>query len=258
MNALPKFTLGGYRDLLLLLRDQGARFSPMSKIEKSACGDVFLRHDIDISLELALPMARLERGLGIASTYYILLSGPYNPLSASSISAMKELVSLGHDLGLHYDLTLYPHDEKSASLKLSREIDILGEASGVKIETIVMHAPFLGHSDIFEGSTEWVNPTFFQKNNPRLMYVSDSCRAWRDKSLLDYLNGKPETDRLLLNVHPESWLAERSVHRLTYLEKILLPMTLEPTRRYLMETVRPVWQSHVGPVSGYGDEDEDE
>lgn len=256
MDTFPKFTMAGYRDLLVALLKGGAQFSPMTKIRNSAAGDVFLRHDLDISIELSLPMARLEQELGVTSTYYVLLSGHYNPLSAASASAMRELIRLGHDLGLHYDLSLYPNEGYAALARLSREVDLLAEISGASIDTIVMHEPYRGHYDFFENHKKLINPAFYQKNNAGLMYVSDSCRAWRDKSLLYYLCGESSKDRLLLNIHPEVWLADKAQHRLTYLENTLLPKLLEPTRRYFMETTRSVWKTHIGPTNGYGDEDE--
>lgn len=256
MDTLPKFTLAGYRGLIAALLDRGARFSPMNRIATPEIGDVYLRHDVDISLELALPMARVEQELGVASTYYVLLSGPYNPLSSTSIAAIREMTRLGHRLGLHYDLSLYPEEGDAALSKLSREAGLLADISGCAIETIVMHEPYRGQLDLFEASTRWINPSFHQKNDPELLYVSDSCRAWRDQSLLHYLRGESAKSRLLLNVHPEVWIAERPQHRLTYLERTLLPSLLEPTRRHFMEKTRAVWQTHFAAVNGYGDEDE--
>lgn len=256
MTCFPKFTLKSYAELLRALAATGAEFRPVSVMGQAAAKDVFLRHDIDFSLELALPMARVEHELGISSTYYVLLSGPYNPCSAESVSAMKELASMGHNLGLHYDLSLYPMDPASARQRLALEINFLRALAGVPIETIVMHEPFRGQDDLFSASADWVNPTFYQKSDSQLLYVSDSCRAWRDDSLIRYLQGSMEKNRLLLNTHPESWLSNVSQNRITYLEQTLLPKTLESTQRYFTERVRHLWQTHVGAVSGYGDEDE--
>jgi hypothetical protein len=256
MKCLPKFNLSAYSDLLIELRDKGARFRPICDIVKPESKDVFLRHDLDFSLELSLPMAKIEHELGISGTYYVLLSGPYNPCSAVSVQAMQELILLGHKLGLHYDLSLYPVDKDAARKRILHEIAFLSELSGATVDTIVMHEPSRGQQDLFETTSEWINPTFYQKNNPHLMYVSDSCRAWRDDSILSYVNDEAAQKALLLNTHPESWLAKGSQHRLTYLEETLLPKVLLPVQRYFKERVRHSWQTHVGPVGGFGDEDE--
>jgi len=169
---------------------------------------------------------------------------------------MKKLREMGHEIGLHYDLSLYPDDPVLARKRLDSEVAFLQEISGGDVKTIVMHEPSRGHEDFFLDAPGYINPTYFQKTNPDLLYISDSCRAWRDMSLCEYLSGQSAMTCLMLNTHPESWLADRPQHRITYLEKTLLPKVLEPTQRYFLESVRNAWKTHVGPVNGYGDSDE--
>lgn len=256
MNLLPAFSINGYRELIKGLAASGCVFESINLIDVSRPKCVFLRHDVDFSLELTLPVAEAEYSLGVSSCYYVLLGGPYNPCSAASINAMRKLREMGHEIGLHYDLSLYPDESVLARKRLEREIAFLQELSGGEVSTIVMHEPSRGHEDFFLDVPGYINPTYFQRANPDLLYVSDSCRAWRDLSLCDYLNGSSEKSCLMLNTHPESWLADMPQHRITYLEKTLLPKVLEPTQRYFLETVRNAWQTHVGPVNGYGDSDE--
>lgn len=256
MDLLPVFSIGGYVNLINELIGLGCNFYSINRIDDPQSKNIFLRHDVDFSLELTLPVAEVEYKLGVSSCYYVLLSGPYNPCSAASINAMKKIREMGHEIGLHYDLSLYPDDPRLARKRLDREVDFLQQLSGGEVSTIVMHEPSRGHEDFFLDVPGYINPTYFQRTNPDLLYVSDSCRAWRDLSLCEYLNGQSEKSCLMLNTHPESWLADRPQHRITYLEKTLLPKVLEPTQRYFLEAVRNAWQTHVGPVSGYGDSDE--
>ena len=249
------FTLSGYHGLLSELKAANGNFRSIQHIDEPSPGDVFLRHDIDFSVELALPMARVESQLGVPACYYVLLSAPANPCTSNSIAAMQELRSLGHEIGLHYDLSSYPSDPDRALARLEREAAFLSDLSGGEVNSIVMHEPFRGHQDLFEQTSRWVNPTRAQKNDTTMMYVSDSCRAWRDKSILDYLSGASAKNKLLLNTHPESWLAIGGMHRLTYLESVLLPRVQEPSSRYFLETVKRLWTTHVGPTSGFGDSD---
>lgn len=253
---VPSFNLFGYSELIKSLVDFGCAFRSVSCIGFPRSKDVFLRHDVDFSLELALPVAEVEREFGVRSCYYVLLSGPYNPCSAASINAMRKLREMGHEIGLHYDLSLYPDKPVHARERLEKEVSFLQELSGGEVSTIVMHEPSRGHKDFFLDVPGYINPTYFQKTNPDLLYVSDSCRAWRDLSLCEYLKGQSGKTCLMLNTHPESWLADRPQHRITYLETTLLPKVLEPTQRYFLESVRNAWQTHVGPVNGYGDSDE--
>lgn len=110
MALLPSFNMIGCSELIEELARLGCNFKSINHINCSESKDVFLRHDVDFSLDLTLPIAELEHKLGVRSCYYVLLSGPYNPCSAASVNAMKKLREMGHEIGLHYDLSLYPED----------------------------------------------------------------------------------------------------------------------------------------------------
>ena len=61
---------------------------------------LFLRHDVDISVEPALNMAKLEHKYGISSTYYFQIAGVFYNM-VSYIGDLKEILSMGHKIGLH-------------------------------------------------------------------------------------------------------------------------------------------------------------
>lgn len=65
-------------------------------------GDLFLRHDVDLSLDAALRLARLEFQLGARATYFLMTESVfYNLGSEEGRSAIAELRELGHAVGLH-------------------------------------------------------------------------------------------------------------------------------------------------------------
>ena len=75
--------------------------------EMDACKKLIVfRHDVDISLENALKFARLEKSLGIQSTYFIRVSAKYNIMFYPNITILREIVNLGHEIGLHYTLDI--------------------------------------------------------------------------------------------------------------------------------------------------------
>jgi hypothetical protein len=68
---------------------------------------LFLRHDIDLSLEDALAMAELEHAHGIKATYLLMTrSNFYNLASPAGLDAVARLRDLGHWVGHH---ALHPH-----------------------------------------------------------------------------------------------------------------------------------------------------
>ena len=73
-----------------------------------------LRHDIDMSPQQALEIARIEAGLGIRATYTVLLTGEfYNPFEASTRALLREIKALGHDIGLHFDAAYYRIEDET-------------------------------------------------------------------------------------------------------------------------------------------------
>ena len=71
-----------------------------------------LRHDIEFSVDRALILARIEKELGVISTYTVQLrNNTYNALSQKNIEAIQEIESMGHYIGLHQNPPTMGDDE---------------------------------------------------------------------------------------------------------------------------------------------------
>jgi hypothetical protein len=219
---------------------------PVEEISDPGDGQVlYLRHDVDLHITGIDQIGRIEAQFGASATYYIPLTMPFNPLYPRNATILRELVAMGHRLGLHYDLTAYPEGELNARARLDREAAALGEISGVMPRTICLHNPSVHGEDRFRVVDGYINP-----HDPRyadgLLYISDSCRAWRDEELLRCFGESPP-QRLLLNTHPELWLGGFDEDREMFLEGTLLENALEQPRAYLDE-VRSGWETHAAPA----------
>lgn len=248
MDALPEFSLEDYGKLLASLKTRAYDSVIVSGMcDRSAGRVVYLRHDIDFLPDAAVAMAEKEAEFGFRASYYFLLSGPYNLLSTENRRVLARLIELGHEIGLHYDLASYPDDPREAATELDNEAALLERLCGQDIRTIVMHNPSLGGKDWFRQSDSYVHP-----HDPRyqdgLLYVSDSCRAWRDENLLRCFSETPP-QRLLLLTHPEVWLDGQIGNRQEYLEQVLAPLCQEPLRHYFSNEVSSVWRDHAGAQS---------
>jgi peptidoglycan/xylan/chitin deacetylase (PgdA/CDA1 family) len=261
MNAyLPPFTIDGYKNLIHEMSSGGFQIKPVSALPDRQKNCIYLRHDIDFSAVLATHIAEIENAAGLSATYFILLSGPYNPFHEESVAAIRRIKSLGHEIGLHYDQKNWPQNRQAANAKLANEIQILESIAETKINSIVMHQPSLGGEDYFSTEADaasWINPTYYQKTDRDLCYVSDSCRAWRDDTLVKYFNRELLQTRMMLNTHPESWLAGKKMNRIAYLEKVLAPAATQCANDYFFKTVKTLWETQPAAVNGFGDEDED-
>ena len=88
------------REILEAAKDGGYRFALFGNGPER--GEIYLRHDIDLSLDAALTMAELEAEHGVATTYLLMTESVfYNLASSEGVAAIARLRELGHAVGLH-------------------------------------------------------------------------------------------------------------------------------------------------------------
>jgi len=138
-----------------------------------------LRHDVDFDLEKALRYARLENKLSVCSTYFILLTSDfYNIASAKNRNIINELLSSGHEIGLHFDEASYAEDNDIPAF-IEREIEIMSDILGYPIKTVSMHRPSRKALECdfkLQGIVNAYSMTFFEE----FKYLSDSRHCWRE------------------------------------------------------------------------------
>jgi hypothetical protein len=101
-------------------------------------GDLALRHDVDSRLESALVLARLEHECGLRGTYFILHTAPYWG-RLDLLERLRELQSLGHEIGFHNDLvTLERVQGIDVEAFARRELERLREG-GIEIVGTAAH-----------------------------------------------------------------------------------------------------------------------
>ena len=94
------FDLGHYRELLHAAQEGGYRFATFD--EEPTPGALFLRHDVDLSLDAAVRMAELEAEVGAPATYFLMNQSVfYNLASAEGTATIARLRELGHRVGHH-------------------------------------------------------------------------------------------------------------------------------------------------------------
>jgi len=175
---MPDFTREAYRTLLQTLLARGYRVRRFQEAEP-ARPDLILRHDIDLSPEAALPIARIEAELGLRAVYFFLLDSPiYAPDAPESRSVYRELVAAGHEIGLHFDAARHPDDVAVLDREAAEACDRLAGLTGREVETISFHRParaLLGRSAAIGGRLHTYQPRFFSSMD----YCSDSRGRWR-------------------------------------------------------------------------------
>ena len=192
------FTYKDYQALIGLLRENGYAFSSYVNYPgKGKC--VILRHDIDYSLEQAVKLARIEKDLGVRSTYFVLLSSDfYNPASSSSYRYLHEILDLGHDIGLHFDETAYSYERFGMEYFIRKEARILSDLIDVNINSFSLHRP-----NHFSLETEIRIPGLINSYGEEFFhgfkYLSDSRRRWREP--VEEIIEKGEFEKLHILTH---------------------------------------------------------
>ncbi len=176
------FDLEHYRELLDAAREGGYRFARFG--EGPSRDDLFLRHDVDLSLDAALTMAELEAEAGVGATYFLMTESVfYNLASTEGVTAVGRLRELGHAVGLH---AVYPN------ATLDEPFD----------PVVAWHNPDPEYMTApVEGAINVMEPRYFDPAT----YRSDSNQRWR--------HGCPHEELragafpwLQLLVHPEIWV----------------------------------------------------
>lgn len=204
------FTESAYRECLRLAKSR-YRFIPFTayKDEGAVC---LWRHDIDTSPHRALALAKIESQEGVASTFFILFhSDRYNALDHEVRDIIRELASLGHEIGLHFDPMYYSEKIKAGSnleANLLMEKDLLSGIVHREIHAFSFHNPSTSElldieSEIIGGMVNAYNATIKQQ----FAYCSDSFCYWRYQRLIDVLH-KEDIKKLHILTHPVCWTPE--------------------------------------------------
>jgi hypothetical protein len=186
-----EFSLAHYRELLEAARVGGYRFAVFDREPRE--GDLLLRHDVDLSLEAAVELARLEAEAGAHATYFLMTESVfYNLGSAVGQAALATLRGLGHRVGLH---AVYP------SLTLDERFDPVVAWHNPDPE--YMRAPVAGAVNVMQDG--YFDPA---------TYRSDSNQHWRSGCPHEEL-AAGRLPRLQLQTHPEIWAYEGATMGLT-------------------------------------------
>ena len=89
-----------YEELMEVLLSKGYKTSAIYEYIKEKPGNnvVIMRHDVDVDPQHALQMAKLEKKLGVNSTYYF----RYTP-KVFNTSIIKSISDMGFEVGYHYE-----------------------------------------------------------------------------------------------------------------------------------------------------------
>lgn len=206
-----QFNQTGYCELLehIQKRYQILNFSDASLKSKkngSLQGFACLRHDIDYCLQSAFSMAKIECGLNISSSYFFLIDSPYyNVFDQKSSSLIRSISNLGHEICLHFDVSLYPKGQHTNIIRWQQKS--LEKIIDKKISAVSYHCPDaiglenLDRNDLYAS----LKNTYAVSFNNIFHYISDYLCRFREKNVWEVIKTSKYKNIHLL-IHPIWWI----------------------------------------------------
>lgn len=174
--------------------------------EDDAPPALFLRHDIKVSLKRAVCMAEIEHEYGLPATYMVRADSPLYSLNERNARIqLLELLQLGHEVGLHFDLA---NDERQNQSFLTMVENQLRPACA-RIEQIICR-PVRAFSlyrpipRLFDGPLLLDGRVNADAGELRAWLLSDAGGSWRDGDPLAKMQ-QPAGRILQLVLHPLWW-----------------------------------------------------
>lgn len=187
-NAITRdFTLNKYRDLCNAILASGYLPTTVEDhLTKDIESDKFviLRHDVDKMPQNALEMAKIEKELGIKSTYYFRTTKKvFKP------DVIKQISDLGHEIGYHYETLVKANgDAKHAIEIFEKELSTFRDICEIK--TICMHGNSFSrwdNRDLWKAydfrDYDIIGEAYLSINFEEILYLSDSGGSWDNSKI---------------------------------------------------------------------------
>ncbi len=252
-EEFPDFTFRAYRELLIRLSDRyhinnctrvlNAFYKP-EKSQASSKPLLLLRHDVDFQPEAALALAEIEAKLGVSASYFVGFFMYYNADWEPNKEIFRRLIGLGHEVGLHYDVSQYASDPEQREAMFRFELQRLSNLIGEPVRCASMHIPSINGNDPFADSAIVLNPSDPAFLN-EVVYISDSTRAWRDDNIVKLQQGSLDSKWFMINLHPILWSEVEMTDRLEFLCDTIATRYDREVRDILIKA-RPSWLGHRG------------
>ena len=137
------FSIDGYRLIIDAAREAGYTLVPMREaFDTPRAGNDLAPRCRYIRLLARSDMARLEREMGLRSTYFFMTTSEYyNVFNPESRAALREIAGMGHEIGFHWDSNFLPQEKKMHAPFLQAQLLLLGSIVDAEIISASQHIP---------------------------------------------------------------------------------------------------------------------
>lgn len=200
------FTIDHYKEIIHLACDLDFEFILHKDEFVEDRKDIIWRHDVEFSPVQALKMAKIEHEFSAKATYFFQThSENYNIYEKFFSDILKEIASLGHHIGLHFDSHYWGvQDEYSLNKSIEVDKDYFNKVFDMNIDTFSFHntTPFVLNSEEYKyGGLINSYAKFFKEH---YLYCADSTGFWRYE-VLDEVLRYPSTRHIQVLIHDAMW-----------------------------------------------------
>lgn len=205
------FSFEDYRKILSIIKSSGRYAGYKEALGKDKF--IIMRHDVEYSVERAYALSKVEERMDFTSAFFFQwTNNSYNILSKKNMEMVKDMHERGHTIGLHFALNGMT-DMTLIRRQIVKEINILSEMFGFKVDTFSIHRP---SKDVLRENIKLpdiINAyqddffTFAEnitEGTPvAVKYMSDANHIWRygypdEKNILG-------NDKVQILTHPFAW-----------------------------------------------------
>lgn len=231
------FNQSKYIEILELFKRNNFEICRFDGIKKNNSGKkLILRHDVDFSLEYALEMAEVEKRIGVSSTYFVMLySDHYTVFNAEARQLLLQIQSLGHEIGLHYESSMWGDIKADYTAKFCEDLRLLEKLIGVRVTSAAQHNPI--DSDYFNIEEFVEFEAYSEKIRTTYAYISDSAMTWRGKTPELFLH---ENTHIQFLAHPIWWMTSSNtsfekLEEWSKMNEVRREVALDKFKKYLQK-----------------------
>ncbi len=187
-----------------------------------------LRHDVDYTPEKIYDIAKIEYDLGIKSTFFFQTSAwTYNSRSKETYSVAKEIDSMGHQIGVHLDLSWNKNiSVQEIATYFQKEKKLLGNILEVELVDIFSHHnPHKLRDFILNQITPSVRHTYEPMFFSKIKYLSDS-QGWYEGCPCKIFESS-KYSKIQLLTHPFIWDKNPETDFISDMAKMITKKTIE-------------------------------
>ena len=238
------FAENTFRRILSSAVDTGYRFirfdDPAALLPQAGTPIFHLRHDVDISPDMAFRLGEIEHEKGICGNFFFQLNAEtYSFFGTDTLAMIRDLRSMGHCVGLHIDERLLGFDEQA----IGESLDWVNKHV-IAIDPVVsFHRP---SPAVLGRRFKTIINTYDDRLFDPAFYLSDSRRSLAfHQPLMDWI--RQEKPRIQLLLHPEWW---EEVSSLNEFWTLLSRRRTDQLRQYMRVNFPKLFADLLGRENG--------